>query len=146
MFGEFALLAAAMFAGAALYVSVAEHPARLALNDAAALAHWQVSYPRAAAMQATLALIGSVLGVLEWLVTGDALWLLGAIVLFANWPYTFIWIMPTNRMLGEAPVDRVGLAASLPAARIELEKWGRMHAVRTTLGLVATGIFVWLLV
>lgn len=145
MFGEFALLAAAMFAGAAFYVSIAEHPARLTLDDAAALAQWQISYPRGALMQATLALIGSVLGVLEWLVTGNALWLLGALILFANWPYTFIWIMPTNRMLKDMPVDRAA-SPNLPAVRIELEKWGRMHAVRTILGLVATGIFVWLLV
>ena len=84
MFGDFALVAAAMFAGAALYISVAEHPARMDLDDAPALAHWHVAYPRGAMMQATLALIGSVLGLLEWLVTGNALWLLGALVLFAN--------------------------------------------------------------
>ena len=92
-------------------------------------------------MQATLALIGSVLGLLEWLVTGNALWLLGAIVLFANWPYTFIWIMPTNRALKATIVDQAG-----PASRAVLETRGRLHAGRTLLGLVSAGIFVWVLV
>jgi hypothetical protein len=141
MFGDFALLAAAMFAGAALYVSVAEHPARLALDDSAALEQWQVSYPRGAMMQASLALIGSLLGALEWLVTGNSLWLLGAVLLFANWPYTFIWIMPTNRALKAMPADGAG-----PVARQELEKWGRLHAGRTLLSLLSVGLFVWLLI
>jgi hypothetical protein len=141
MFGEFALLAAAMFAGAALYVSIAEHPARLELDDASAVAHWQVSYPRGAMMQASLALVGSVLGILEWLVTGNGLWLLGALVLFANWPYTFIWIMPTNRQLEAAYADQAG-----PQWRVLLKKWGHLHAGRTLLGLLSAGIFVWLLI
>jgi len=141
MFGDFALLAAAMFAGAALYISVAEHPARMELGDGPALAHWHVAYPRGAMMQATLALVGSVLGVLEWFVTGNALWLLGALVLFANWPYTFIGIMPTNHALTATSVDQAG-----PASRVLLEKWGRLHAGRTLLGLVSAGIFLWVLV
>ena len=140
MFGDFALVAAAMFAGAALYISAAEHPARMDLDDAAALAHWHVAYPRGAMMQATLALVGSVLGLLEWLVTGNALWLLGALVLFTNWPYTFISIMPTNRALKATVVDQAG-----PASRALLEKWGRLHAVRTGLGLFSAGIFLWVL-
>ncbi|AGK59829.1 hypothetical protein HYPDE_40803 [Hyphomicrobium denitrificans 1NES1] len=141
MFGEFALFAAAMFAGAALYVSFAEHPARLELDDGPALVDWQMSYPRGAMMQATLALVGSVLGVLEWLVTGNGLWLLGALVLFANWPYTFIWIMPTNRALKATVFDQAG-----PQSRAALEKWGRLHAGRTVLGLISAGIFLWVLI
>lgn len=141
MFGEFALLASAMFAGAALYVSFAEHPARLELDDGAALAQWQASYPRGAMMQATLALVGSVLGVLESLVTGDYLWLVGALFLFANWPYTFIWIMPTNRVLKDTLVNHAG-----PVTHLQLQTWGRLHAGRTILGLISTGLFVWLLI
>jgi hypothetical protein len=141
MFGIFTLLAAALFAGAAVYVSIAEHPARLTLDDRAALAQWKVSYPRAALMQATLALIGFVLGVLEWLVTGNHVWLVGALVLVANVPYTLISIMPTNDVLKELPVGEAG-----PASRADLVRWGRLHAGRSLLAVIATALFVWALI
>ena len=141
MFGIFTLLAAALFAGAAVYVSIAEHPARLSLDDRAALAEWKVSYPRAALMQATLALVGFVLGVLEWLVTGSHVWLIGALVLVANVPYTLIWIMPINAALKALPVSEAG-----PASRANLVRWGRLHAVRSLLGVIATALFVWALI
>ena len=49
-----AMVVAALFAGAATYVNVAEQPARLALADGPMLAQWQASYPRAAGMQVRL--------------------------------------------------------------------------------------------
>jgi hypothetical protein len=138
MFGVFALLAAALFTGAAVYVSIAEQPARLTLNDGAALAEWQASYPPAALMQATLALVGFVLAILEWLVTGNWAWLVGALLLIANWPYTFISIMPLNDALKEIPVDQAG-----PESRRSLQRWGLLHAGRSALGAASTVLFTW---
>jgi hypothetical protein len=53
-----ALVCTALFAGAAIYVSVVEHPARLTCGPAVALAQWRPSYKRAAAMQSMLATVG----------------------------------------------------------------------------------------
>jgi Domain of unknown function (DUF1772) len=140
MFGTFALTVAALFTGAAVYINVAEQPARLGLDDRALLAEWKPSYARGFLMQASLAVIGFMLGTLEWLVTGNWLWLLGAIVLVANWPYTLFVIMPVNKQLDATPI-----AAAGADTRALIEKWGQLHAVRSGLGAAATLLFLWAL-
>ena len=135
--GQLALMTAAIFAGAALYVSVAEQPARLGLDDRPLLQEWIPSYKRGFAMQAPLAAIGFVLGVLAWWQTANWLWLLGAVVLVANWPYTLIGIMPVNRrLLATKPEEANAVSTALIA------QWGALHGIRTGLGLSATVIFL----
>ena len=136
--GLLALVAAALFAGAALFVNVAEHPARLTLDDAALLAQWKPSYKRGARMQAPLALIGFALALLAWWQTGGAAYLIGGLVLVANWPFTLLAIMPTNKALMATEPQAAG-----PETRRLLELWARLHAVRTALGFAATAILLW---
>jgi hypothetical protein len=138
--GQLALIAAALFTGAALYVSACEQPARLHLDDGALLAQWKPAYKRGTAMQAPLAIVGAVLGVIAWWQTGDWRWLLGGAIILLNWPYTFIVIMPVNNAL--LALNETG---SDPRARELIEKWGRLHAGRTALGILATVIFFWAL-
>ena len=134
--GLLALIAAAVFFGAAFYVNFAEQPARLHLDDRSLLAEWKPSYKRGFAMQAPLAAVGFVLGLIAWWLTRDWLWLAGAVVLVMNWPYTLLGIMPTNNVLMALDPADAG-----PQSRRLIEKWATLHAVRTTLGAAATALF-----
>jgi hypothetical protein len=136
--GHLALVVAALFTGAAFYINFAEQPARLGLDDRALLAEWKVAYKRGFAMQASLAVIGFLLGIAATLSQSDSRWLVGAVALVANWPFTLIAIMPTNNLLMRTVPEKAG-----PASRDLIEKWGTLHAVRTTLGAIATLAFLW---
>ena len=136
--GLLALTVAAMFTGAAFYVGFAEQPARLQLDDRALLAEWKPSYARGFAMQATLAVVGFLLGMLQWWQSGNGLWFAGALLLVANWPFTLCVIMPTNKALLATASDAAGARS-----RELVVKWGRLHAVRTALGATAALVFLW---
>lgn len=135
--GQLALIVAALFAGAAVYINIAEQPARLSLDDRSLLAQWKPAYKRGFAMQASLAIVVFVLGLLAWWQSGGWLWLAGALVLIANWPFTLFVIMPTNSKL--MAVDPASAGAE---SRTLIEKWARLHAVRTALGFAAMLLFL----
>jgi len=63
------------------------------------LTQWRPSYARGFAMQAPLAALGCLLGLVSWWLTGGVLWLLGALLMGANWPYTLLGIAPINKRL-----------------------------------------------
>ena len=136
--GQLALIAAAAFAGAAIYVNVAEQPARLVLDDRAMLAQWKRSYDNASVMQAGLALVACALGVIALVLSHDWRWLLGALLILAPWPWTIFVIMPVNRRLKATAPD-----AAQSDTRASVEHWGRLHAGRSAFGISATLVYLW---
>jgi Domain of unknown function (DUF1772) len=135
--GDLALAIAAIFAGAAFYVSFAEQPARLELDDRALLAEWKPAYKRGFAMQAPLAIIGFLLGLIAWWLSGRVAFLIGAVLLVANWPWTMLVIMPINEALMVTTLDAAG-----PQSRLLILRWNRLHTVRTILGSLAMVAFL----
>jgi MFS family permease len=138
--GELALITAALFAGAALYISAAEQPARLELDNTSMLRQWKPSYTRGFAMQASLALASALFGLLAMWLTRDWRWLLGAALIFANWPYTLIVILPVNKRLETTPPE-----AASAETKTQIKRWGDLHAVRAGLGLAAALVLLWAL-
>lgn len=130
----------ALFAGAAVYINLVEHPARMGCGTKIAATVWAPSYKRAAVMQASLAVAGALAGVLAGLLGGGLLWLLGAVLLGSVVPFTLRVIKPTNDQLLEPSRD-----LESEQTRALLEKWGRLHAVRSVLSLAATALFLILL-
>jgi hypothetical protein len=134
--GLTALILASLFAGAALYISLVEQPARLTLTDEPALAQWRTSYRRALPIQASLAVLGGMAGLAAWAANTDWQWLAGGIAMLANWPFTLVMIMPTNKSLIATPPGAAGAES-----RALLLRWGRLHAIRSALGIIAVLLF-----
>jgi hypothetical protein len=132
-----ALWATGLFTGAALYVSLVEHPARMQCGALLAATEFGPSYKRGAALQATLAVVGTVAGIVPGLAHGSTAWLTGSLLLFLVVPFTLIVIFPTNHQLLDPALDKTSAEAWALLVR-----WGRLHEVRTVLGLGAFIVFV----
>lgn len=133
-----AVLSASLFAGAAIYINVAEHPARMGLDTRLAATQWAPSYHRATWLQAPLAVVSFLAAAGAWLSGGGSLWLGAGLCIGAVVPFTFVVIMPTNKQL-LAPGRDLGS----PETRQLLERWGRLHGVRSLLSAVAAVLMLW---
>jgi hypothetical protein len=132
-----AILSCTLFAGAALYINLAEHPARMQCGTELAATVFGPSYHRAAAMQVPLALAATVSALGSWWLNGSILWIAGALLIFAVVPFTLIVILPTNKRLLTTGIDRTARDTQLLLVR-----WGRLHALRTIASLSASVIFL----
>jgi Domain of unknown function (DUF1772) len=133
--GTIALTLAATFFGAALYINVAEHPARMLLDDQNALAQWSPSYARAFNLQGGLAVLSGGAGLVSVWMSGNWCWAIGAALMLANWPYTLFGILPLNHKLNAIPLKDAG-----PVSRTMLDRWNKLHMARTLLsGMAVVG-------
>jgi hypothetical protein len=136
-----ATVAAGLFAGAAVYITLVEHPARLECGPALAIKEFGPSYRRAAVMQGGLVVVGLLAGVVAWHQGAGVGWLVWGLLLGGLVPFTVFVIMPTNRRL----LDPGLTASDSGEARDLLVRWGRLHAVRTVVGVVVFVAFVGML-
>lgn len=132
--------ACSLFAGAAVYITLVEHPARMACGIEVAVTEFSPSYRRAAVMQASLAIAGFVFAVAVWLTGATAWWLVGGLLLVSVVPFTLLVIRPTTKALLDSSLDK----KSARAAQL-LSRWGQLHAMRSLMSALALLLFLYLL-
>ncbi len=135
-----ATLCCGLFAGAAAYVSLVEHPARMQCGTETAVAEFRPSYKRASLMQAALAVLGFVFSLFAWLKGANVWWLIGGLVLASVVPFTLVAIFPTNKQLLDPSLDKAS-----DRAHGLLRRWAKLHALRTLLSVVAFLILLYML-
>jgi len=136
-----AVLSCGLFTGAAVYVSLVEHPARMGCGVEIATAEFPPSYRRGTVMQVSLAALGLLSSIAAWLAGATFWWLIGGVMLGAVMPFTLIVILPTNKLLLSPTLDK----RSVEAERL-LARWGRLHAVRSVLSALALLLLLYLLI
>jgi hypothetical protein len=118
-----------VFFGAALYISVVQHPAALETGNDFAARFFRPMYRRAAVLQASLALVGCASSIAAWLGGAGELWLIAAVLIGSVVPFTLIVIKPVNDALLEKREVTSGAGGLLL-------RWGYLHWARS----VASGL------
>ena len=130
-------LCCGLFAGAAIYINIVEHPARMECGTEIAATEFGPSYRRAAVMQASLAATGLAASMAAWLTGASVWWLAGGILLGSVIPFTLAVILPVNKQLLAPALDKRSARA-----RELLSYWGKLHAVRSALSIIALFMFL----
>lgn len=136
-----AVLSCSLFTGAAVYVNLVEHPARVQCGVEVAASEFAPSYRRATVMQVISAALGLLSSVAAWLAWATFWWLVGGILLGSVIPFTLIVILPTNKQLLSPTLDRRS-----PETERLLKRWGALHSVRSFLSALALLLFLYLLI
>lgn len=133
-------ISAGLFAGAAVYISLVEHPARIECGVALARTEFGESYRRGARLMGILLMVGLLTAASVWARGSSAWWLVGGVLLLSLIPYTLALIFPVNKRLLDTSDD-----VDPDQTRVLLVRWGRLHAVRSLFGIAAFLIFMSLL-
>jgi hypothetical protein len=133
------VLACGLFAGAAVYISFVEHPARMECGVETAATEFPPSYRRASIMQATLAVNSLLSSIAAWFAGATFWWVVAGVLLGSVIPFTLLVILPTNRQLLSPTLDR----RSAQTAQL-LARWARLHAIRSAVSVLTLLLFVYL--
>ena len=110
------VLSCALFTGAAVYINLVEHPARMQCGVELAATEFAPSYRRATVMQATCAAVGLLSSLAAWLAGATVWWLIAGVLLGLVIPFTLIVILPTNKRLLSPALDRGSLGEAARCA------------------------------
>jgi hypothetical protein len=128
-----AVLASGIYTGAAWYVAFVELPALTVLPLSAANALWAESVRRTPRYAAS-ALVAAATGFIAGNASLSSAWTWGALTIFCVLPFTAVSVLPIQRRL----LTVEGSLEWSPG----IARWGKLHAVRVVLGLIAMTLFL----
>lgn len=139
-------LSGAYFGGCS-YVTYCECPARINLpNGNSMIDNFQQTFPRAKAYQGIIAILGALGSVAQYFLDTDhpkaKMVLAAGMVLLTLWPYTIVCIMPTNYQLMDGDVPKKKGDSWVTDM---MNKWDRLHFVRTFVGGISFLMYVYAL-
>jgi|1186.fasta_scaffold02540_5 hypothetical protein len=138
--GLYAFAVAAVFLGAAIYIGVVEHPARLKLSARAMVREWAVSDHRGTMLLTALSLTSAVLAFVQYRISGDVRWIMGGLAILTSWPYEYYVLVPLSIWLCAIPPEK----GSAPARKL-MGHWGLLEWGYALIGLAACATFAWAL-
>ena len=95
-------------------------------------------FKRAAPFQGGLSLLSASSSLLVYYFNKEARYLYSGLILSSILPFTFAFIQPTNKILLNASNDR-----GSEKTMFLLKKWGKLHAVRSVLGIIAASFLIY---
>lgn len=136
--GLLAFASTCVFFGAALYINIVEQPSRLALDARPIIREWILSNRRGFVLLAVLAIISSLAGYADYILSGDVRWLIGASIILSSLPYAYFVVTPVNILL-------YGLRRKAPSSTVGklMRDWGVAEWGQTAIGLAACCVYGW---
>lgn len=133
-----ALFLCGTFFGAAVYISMAQHPATMKAGIPFATKFFPPMYDLASRLQIALAIGGTLAGVFQWYLLRDPLWAIGAALLFFVIPFTIVVIKPINDQLLDSDAQR-----SDSQTEALLTQWAPRHWVRSIVSGLSFVVYLW---
>lgn len=126
------------FFGAAVYISMAQHPATMKAGVPFACKFFPPMYNLASRLQITLAVGGTLAGIFQWYLVRDSLWAIGAALLFFVIPFTVVVLKPINDQLLDSDSKR-----SDAQTEDLLSQWAPRHWVRSIVSGLSFAVYLW---
>ncbi|WP_297478603.1 DUF1772 domain-containing protein [uncultured Photobacterium sp.] len=132
------ILGMSIIFGVALAALVVVHPILLTVSRQTAIEFFKPFFHRTHILVLSLSLVVTILALVASFVSSNWWWFGIALIMHINGPYTYLRMMPTNNRLMADDID-----VDSEQTRNDLNKWGRLHAVRTMInGIVFIGFVV----
>lgn len=135
------LFCSSLQSGASLYTSLVSHPARIKCGPRNGVLLFSKAYQRTSRLQATLGITASMASFFSYSIPGgDELILIAGLCSLSGVTYSILFVFQVDCQLLDPSLE------DEEAQSLLLEKWGRLHVLRTLLMLSSTSLTLWTII